>query len=88
MSLATVSAKGWVVIPKAYRQKYKLKRGTKVRIIDYGSGMSIVPIPQDPIQALRGIFADGPSLIDDLLVEKQKEKEREENKIAGNIHPR
>jgi len=62
--------KGWVVIPKVYRQKYKLKAGTKVRIIDYGSGMSIVPLPPDPIRALRGLFAEGPSLIDDLFIEK------------------
>jgi len=31
MTTATVSAKGWVVIPKKYRKKYGFRPSTKVR---------------------------------------------------------
>jgi AbrB family looped-hinge helix DNA binding protein len=79
--MATVSKKGWIVIPKIYRQKYNLKPGDRVRIVDYGGGLSVVPIPDDPISALRGILAGEPSLTAELLAERQREKEREEARI-------
>lgn len=82
MSEAIVSTKGWVVIPKAFREKYNLKPGSRVQIVDYGGGLSIVPLPEDPVAALRGMFAGGPSLTADLLTERQKEKEKEESRIG------
>lgn len=78
MTTATVSNKGWIVVPKAYRQKYGLKPGTKVQIVDYGGYLSIIPLADDPIAALHGILADGPSLIDDLLAEHKSDFEKEE----------
>jgi len=81
MYTATVSAKGWIVIPKVYREKYGLEPGRKVQVVDYGGGLSIVPIAEDPIEALRGMFANGPSLTEDLLEERRREREREEAKV-------
>jgi AbrB family looped-hinge helix DNA binding protein len=80
MPTATVSPKGWVVVPKEFRLKYGLKPGDKVQIIDYGGGLSVVPLVDDPIAALRGIFADGPSLTADLLMERQRARVGEEAK--------
>jgi len=80
MPSAIVSTKGWVVVPKEYRLKYGLKPGAKVQIIDYGGGLSIVPLVDDPITALRGMFADGPSLTADLLTERQRARVVEEAK--------
>ncbi|MCP4418208.1 MAG: AbrB/MazE/SpoVT family DNA-binding domain-containing protein [Chloroflexi bacterium] len=81
MPTAIVSNKGWVVIPKAYRKKYKLKPGDRVRIVDYGGGFSVVPLPQDPISALRGLLPTEPSLTADLLTERQKERANEESRL-------
>ncbi|WP_420628647.1 AbrB/MazE/SpoVT family DNA-binding domain-containing protein [Candidatus Leptofilum sp.] len=81
MPSAIVSNKGWVVIPKAYRQKYKIKPGDRVRIIDYGGGLSVVPLPEDPIAALRGLLASEPSLTAALLAERAQEKAIEEGRI-------
>lgn len=80
MPTAIVSVKGWVVVPKEYRLKYGLEPGTKVQIIDYGGGLSIVPITGDPVTALRGMFAGGPSLTADLLAERQQARASEETK--------
>lgn len=33
MSVATVSAKGWVVIPKTLRKQFNLEPGSKVRFV-------------------------------------------------------
>lgn len=81
MSTAIVSNKGWIVIPKAYRKKYKIKPGDRVRIVDYGGGLSVVPLPEDPISALRGLLTAEPSLTADLLTERQKEKTNEESRL-------
>lgn len=81
MTTAIVSAKGWIVIPKKFRTKYNLHKGVKVQIVDYGGGLSIVPLPEDPIDALYGMLADGPSLTADLVAERQEELAREERLI-------
>jgi len=78
MSVATVSAKGWVVIPKAYRQQFNLKPGSRVRFVAYRGGLYLFPVSEDPIVKMRGMFAGGPSMIDDLLAEHQREVAREE----------
>ena len=87
MTTAIVSEKGWVVVPKPFREKYNLKPGRKVHIVDYGNGLSIVPLPEDPIGALRGLFSGGPSLTADLITERQRARENEEAKIET-LRPR
>ena len=78
MYTATVSAKGWVVIPKPIRQKLGLKKGSRVQVVDHDHMLVIVPLPDDPIKALHGMFQDGPSLTNDLLQERAREREKEE----------
>ena len=46
---ATISEKGWVVIPSPLRKKYNLQAGVEVQVIDYGGVLAIVPeISQKP----------------------------------------
>jgi AbrB family looped-hinge helix DNA binding protein len=81
MYTATVSAKGWVVIPKAYREKYGLRPGRKVQVVDYGGGLSIVPLVEDPVEAGFGTlrrFGGGESWTEALLQERVQERAREE----------
>lgn len=81
MHTATVSAKGWIVIPKIYRQKYGLEPGRKVQVVDYGGGLSIIPLMGDPVGdgfgALRR-FGGNESWTETLLQERAEEREREE----------
>jgi AbrB family looped-hinge helix DNA binding protein len=78
MYTATVSAKGWVVIPKPIRERHGLKKGSRVQVVDYGQMLAIVPLPDDPIEALHGMFEDGPSLTNDLLTEHARDRAKEE----------
>ncbi|MGC9395172.1 MAG: AbrB/MazE/SpoVT family DNA-binding domain-containing protein [Anaerolineae bacterium] len=78
MHTATVSTKGWVVIPKELREKYKLTRGTQVQVVEYNNALALVPLSDDPAKALHGMLKDGPSLTEDLLVEHAGERTREE----------
>ncbi|HOU40774.1 MAG TPA: AbrB/MazE/SpoVT family DNA-binding domain-containing protein [Promineifilum sp.] len=83
MTLSTVSAKGWVVIPKALRQKYGLEAGSKVRFVDYRGAIYLVPIPDDPIEALYGMFAGGPSMTAELLAERERDNAHEERTLES-----
>jgi AbrB family looped-hinge helix DNA binding protein len=78
MYTAIVSAKGWVVIPKDLREKYSLKKGTRVQVLDCGDLLALVPLPDDPVEALHGMLEGGPSLTADLLAERTRERAREE----------
>ncbi len=84
MTATIVSAKGWVVIPKEIRERYGIKKGTRMRFVDYGGIISMIPEPEDALaalDALYGKFADGPSLTDDLLRERAWELEKEEREL-------
>ena len=80
MSL-TISNKGWVVIPAELRKKYNLLPGTEVVIVDYGGVLSIVPALKNPIKQGRGMLKGLPSLTQDLLKERAKDRSREESRI-------
>ena len=77
MYTAKVSAKGWVVIPKPLREKCSLGKGTRVRIVDQGDGVALLPLPPDPVTALHGMLAGEPSLTEELLAERAEEREAE-----------
>jgi AbrB family looped-hinge helix DNA binding protein len=78
MYTAIVSEKGWVVIPKAMRERHGLEKGSRVQFVDYGQILALVPLPDDPVEALHGMFAGGASLTEDLLAERAREQVREE----------
>jgi len=87
MAIATVSSKGWIVIPKEIRDRFGIKPGDKVQVIDYG-GIYIVPALKDPAKQMRGMFKNGPSLTEALLQDRREEHEREEQKMSRQSKPR
>ena len=78
MHTATVSTKGWVVIPKDLREKYGLTKGTQVQVVEYNHALALVPLSDDPVRTLHGMLEGGPSLTNDLLAEHAGERAREE----------
>lgn len=84
MATAVISSKGWVVIPKKYRERYGFRPGVRVRFIDYGGILSIVPVPDDPITegfgALRR-FGGAESWTEALLRERAQERKREDEEV-------
>ncbi len=90
MTTATVTAKGWVVIPKEYRDRYGLRPGTKVQFIDYGGILSIVNVPEDPIAEGMGALLrfGGENLwTQALLREHTEERAKEEQEIEPGLRP-
>ena len=76
--LATVSKKGLMTIPSEVRRKYGLKDGDKVRIIDRGGMLLMVPLTD--IKALYGLGAEYKEEL--LTAIKELEEEHDEEAKA------
>ncbi len=59
MARATVSPKFQIVIPKEIRERYELKPGQQVALIDRDGYIALVP--RRPISELRGIAKGSPT---------------------------
>jgi AbrB family looped-hinge helix DNA binding protein len=70
---SVTTKKGQVVIPKPLRVKYHIKPGTVIQWIDTGSGIKLVAIPNDTIDAIRGC-AKGENLTTTLLKNRKEDK--------------
>jgi AbrB family looped-hinge helix DNA binding protein len=80
MAVVTVSQKGWVVIPVELRNKYHWNTGDRVRVIDYGGVVSLVPVLDNPEEEGTGALRRrGRSLLKRL---KQTRKEQRHHEKA------
>jgi AbrB family looped-hinge helix DNA binding protein len=77
MSLAQISSKGQILIPKRIRNKYGVKPGGKVHILEQAEGILLKPAPEDPLETACGFLKGNFSLTDDLLKDHLKEQKRE-----------
>jgi len=75
----TISSKGWVVIPADLRKKYGLKPGDAVNIVDYGGTLALVPAMKDPVREAIGLLSSSESLVERLVEERRKDREREDS---------
>jgi AbrB family looped-hinge helix DNA binding protein len=71
-----VSEKGWIVIPAPLREKYNLRPGTEVHVVDYGGVLALVPASSDPIRQGAGMLRGRTSLTQALLTEHRRERTR------------
>ncbi len=79
MPTVTVSAKGWIVIPKDIRERHGIRKGDKVHVTDLGGQIAIIPATkEDPIERGLGMLKGGPSMTEGLLEDRREELEREE----------
>lgn len=70
MSEATLDGRGRLTLPKEIRERY----GEHYHIIQLHDGIKLVPVEDDPLEALRSEFAD---------VEKTAEELRQEGRKAA-----
>lgn len=71
----SVTKRGQTVIPAAIRKRYHIADGDQLVWLDDGQAITVVPVPRDPVQALRG-RGKGERLVERLLQERRKERER------------
>lgn len=72
----TISKRGQTVVPAAIRKRYRILDGDRLAWIDDGETIKVVPIPADPIRALKGI-AKGERLVQELMKYRREERKRE-----------
>jgi AbrB family looped-hinge helix DNA binding protein len=77
MTISKTTIKGQVVIPAQLRKKFNIKKGTRVAVME-GEGRVILikPLPDDPIEASRGMLKGKTSLTKALLRDRQEEAKR------------
>ncbi len=72
----TLSARGQLVIPAEIRKNRHLKPGMKVKLVDTGTAIILVPIPKNPFAAARGSLK-GLLSSQDVLDARREERRRE-----------
>ncbi len=77
MAVARATVKGHVIIPADLRRKYNIKKGSKVSIYEGEGGVIIIkPLPEDPIEAAKGMLKGKTSVLKALLHDRKEEQRR------------
>jgi AbrB family looped-hinge helix DNA binding protein len=71
----SVTKKGQTNIPAAIRKRHDIKEGDRLVWLDDGEVIRVVPVPADPLAALRG-SGQGVKLRDRLLQNRREDRER------------
>ena len=72
----TISKRGQTVVPAAVRKRYHILEGDRLAWLDDGETIKVIPLPADPVRALKGI-AKGESLVQELMKYRREERSRE-----------
>jgi AbrB family looped-hinge helix DNA binding protein len=81
LSIVTVSQKGWVVIPAELRSKYGWNSGDRVKVVDYGGIISLVPVLDNPVDEAAGALrTPGRSLLRRLKHVRVQERKNEKRR--------
>ena len=78
MSLAKISPKGQILIPKRIRNKCGVKPGGKMHILEQAEGVLLKPVPEDPLETACVFLKCNFSLSNDLLKDHLKDQNMKE----------
>ncbi len=73
--ISTVTVRGQTVIPASVRRRYNIVPHTRLEWVDDGHSINVVPVPADPVKALRGKYRGG-SLSKALARSRMEERKR------------
>ena len=83
MHIVTASSRGQIVIPKEIRNRLNIAAGKKLSVNAEGDQVVLTLLPDDPVEAFCGIFKEKTSLTRALSEQRKKDRQDEENEIAG-----
>ncbi len=69
----TVTSRGQTVVPARIRRSYQIEPQTQLEWIDDGETIRVIPLPEDPVRAARGISK---GLRRRLVEDRQRERRR------------
>ena len=68
-----VTRRGQTVVPAPIRTRYQIEAGDRLVWIDDGESIRVIPVPKDPVAALRG-RGRGEGLVEKLLADRFEER--------------
>lgn len=68
MSETTLDDRGRLTLPKELRERY----GDRYHIVELHDGIKLIPIAEDPLEALREEFADVEKTVEELRAEARQ----------------
>ena len=71
----SVTKKGQTNIPAVIRKRHHIKEGDRLVWLDDGEVIRVIPVPTDPLKALRGT-GKGEGLLNRLLQHRHEDRER------------
>lgn len=71
----SVTRRGQTVIPAEIRKRHHIMEGDRLAWLDDGQTIKVIPVPADPIQALRG-RGRGERLVERLLDARREDGAR------------
>lgn len=74
---SSVYERGQTVIPKVIREAAGIEYGTRLHWEMREGAIHVMPIPKDPVRALRGILKGKGFTFEDFITERQEERRRE-----------
>lgn len=78
METSVVTVKGQMVVPARIRRKLKIKKGTRVAIIEQEDGFLVKPLDRKYFEHFAGILPSKGKATKALLEERRRERERED----------
>ena len=67
------TVKGQILIPASLRRKYKIERGTPLRVYDKRNRIILEPVIRDPVEEGRGILKTKGRILKALLRDRKRE---------------
>jgi AbrB family looped-hinge helix DNA binding protein len=78
----SVTTKGQLVIPARIRRRLGIKTGTRVRFVEREGEIVLQPVTSAAIRGLCGILRSETLATAELLQERKRDREKEEQKVA------
>lgn len=72
---STITARGQTVIPSEIRQLFHLSPSDRLEWVVDGSGIRVIPVKSDPVEAFRGRGSGG--AVARLLADRAQDRDRE-----------
>jgi AbrB family looped-hinge helix DNA binding protein len=75
MVTSIITTKGQVVIPSRIRNKYGMKKGTKVAFVEKGNAVLMQPLDGNYFESLAGSLGTDGKMLKSLMEDKKRERE-------------
>ena len=82
METAKISANGQIVVPAEIRKRLKLRKGSKLTIIEEENGFKVRLLNKKYFEELAGTIGTKGELLKGLLRERELDRRREDRKVG------